>query len=114
MEPGTPIPALKVGVASYPLAWTTRSEVLISRHGFDVPELFAAITNRRRALYAICLGVYAALRPEHAPETPEEIGEWIKTDDAQLEAMKHLVAIIRHARPEYFKKESEKKSDSTN
>jgi len=112
MEPGTPQPTLKVGDREYPLAWTKLSEALLSKHGYDIAELFGAISNRRRALYAMCVGVFAALRPEHAPETPEEIAEWLPDDAAQIAATRSLVTIIKHARPDLFKRTAEKKSDS--
>lgn len=112
MEPGTPIPTLKVGANEIPLAWTKRSEALLSQHGYDIATLFGELGNRRKALFALCVGVFAALRPEHAPEEPTEIAEWFADDAAQIEAMKALVKIVKHARPELFKRVAEKKSAS--
>lgn len=106
MEPGTTQPVIKHGAAEYPLAWTKRSEAVISRHGHDVRALLGALGNRRTALFALCLGVYAALRPEHAPETPEEIAEWLPDDAAQVAAARSLVSLIRQAYPAGAQKKS--------
>jgi len=84
----------------------------MSRYGFDIAELFECLGNRRKAMYAMCVGLHAALRPEHAPETPEEVAEWLTDDAARAQAIKDLVRIIKHARPELFRRTTEKKSDS--
>jgi hypothetical protein len=112
MEPGTPIPTVKCGAVEYPLAWTKRSEAILSRHGFDIGTLFDALGNPRKALYALCLGVHAALRPEHAPGEPEEVAEWLVAEGSQVAAMKALVDVIKHARPDLFRQTAEKKSAS--
>jgi hypothetical protein len=113
MEPGTPTPVLKHGASELPIAWTKRSEALLSQHGYDIESLFAAFANRRKLLFALCVGLYVSLRPEHAPEEPADIAEWFHDDASQIEGLRNLVRIIKHARPELFKKGAEKKSDST-
>jgi hypothetical protein len=106
MEPGTPTPVLQHGAATYPLTWTKRSEAVLSRHGYDVAALVSALGSRRRALYAMCLGLFAALRPEHAPEEPEAIAEMLPDEAAQLAASRSLAAVIRHAYPPAAEKKS--------
>jgi hypothetical protein len=109
MEPGTPQPVIRHGASAYPLAWTKRSEAIISRHGHDVLSLLDAMRKRRTGLYALCLGLHAALPPARAPETPEEIADWLGDDSGQAAAATALMAVIRHAYPAA----AEKKSGST-
>lgn len=112
MEPGTPVPVLKRGDVSIPLAWTKRSDALISLHGHDLASLFRDLGNRRRFLGALCVGIYAALPPTQAPETPAEVNEWFADDSARTAAGRAVVSLIRHAYPELFNRAEEKKSAS--
>jgi len=99
MEPNTPRVVFKHGEIEYPLAWTKRSEAILSRHGHDIGSLMGAMQKRRTALYALCLGLMAALPPARAPETPEEIADWLVDDAGQIAAASALLAVIRHAYP---------------
>lgn len=109
MEPGTPRVTLKHGANEYPLAWTKRSEALLSKHGHNIRSLFKSFGQPRRAWYALCLGLTAALPPEVAPEDPLDVADWLTDDAAQVAAFDALLKVIRHAYPAL----AEKKSDST-
>lgn len=106
MEPSTPTPTLTVGGIDYPLTWTKRSEAILSRHGHDLLSLLEAMRKRQTALYALCLGLKAALPPARAPELPEEIAEWLSDDAGQARASGALVALLRHAYPVPAEKKS--------
>lgn len=112
MEPGTPQLTFKRGESEIPLAWTTRSEALLSKHGYDLGRLFKEIGDRRKALFALCVGLHAALPAAVAPDEPIDLAEWLADEAAQAAAMKSLLNLIKFARPELFRKPAEKKSAS--
>lgn len=109
MEPGTKIERLNLGGIDTPLAWTKRSEAILSRHGHDVLSLIESMRKRRTGLYGLCLGIYAALPPARMPENPEDVAEWLKDGEAQVAASGALIAMIRDAYPS---DPEEKKSES--
>lgn len=108
MEPATPQPTLRRGESDIPLAWTKRTEALLSRHGHDVASLLGLLRRPRTALYGLCLATYATIPPSRAPEAPEDLAEWFENDAAQVDAVGKILALIRHAYP----LPAEKKSDS--
>jgi hypothetical protein len=110
MDPTTPALTLKVGDQEIPLAWTKRSEAILSRHGHDLLSLLEAMRKRQTALYALCLGLKAGLPAARAPEAPEDIAEWLADEAGQARASSALVALLRHAYPAPAEKKSASKS----
>jgi hypothetical protein len=108
-EPGTPVPVLKHGGREYPLAWTKRSEAMLSKHGHSISSLFKALRGRRTGWYALCLGIYAALPADVAPEDPLDVAEWLPDAKAQEDAFSGLLKVIRHAYPATAEKKSASK-----
>lgn len=106
MEPNTPQPRLTIGGAEVALAWTKRSEAILSRHGYDILALVEAMRKRRTAFYGICLGVFCALPANRCPEAPEDLAESLKDDAAQVAAIEGLLTVIRHAYPSPAEKKS--------
>jgi hypothetical protein len=109
MDPTAPRAVLKHGDIEYPLAWTKRSEAILSRYGHDPLSLMDAMQRGRKGLYALCVGLLAALPANRAPETPEEIADWIPDEASRSAAVLSLLAIWRNAYPPA----AEKKSGST-
>jgi len=106
MEPNTPQPRLVLGASTVTLAWSKRSEAILSRHGHDILSLIEAMRKRRTAFYGICLGVFCAMPPAQAPEAPEDLGESLKEESVQIAAVEGLLALIRHAYPQPAEKKS--------
>jgi hypothetical protein len=109
MEPGTPQPTFEIDGADVALAWNKRSEALLSKHGHNVMSLLQALRKRRTGFYALCLGLYAAVPPSRTPETPEEAGEWLADEDAQVSASEALLKLWRNFYPSAAQKKSASK-----
>jgi hypothetical protein len=110
MEPGTPRPVISLDGMPYPLAWSKRSEALISSKGHSVLSLAQTLRKRREGFYALCVGVWAALPPSHPFAAPEDLGEHLATEEQQTPAYAALAAMWKHAYPAT---PQEKKSEST-
>lgn len=109
MEPGTPQPKLVLNGAEVTLAWTKRSEAILSRHGHDVLSVIEMMRKRRTALYGLCLGLFAALPVSRGPDAPEDIADWLNDTETQNAASSALISVIRHAYPPEAEKKSELK-----
>lgn len=109
MEPGTPTPSITRDGAEIPLAWSKRSEAVLSRHGHTMLSLVELMRKRRTGLYALCLGIHAALPAAHAPESPEDIADWLADEAGQVKASGALLTLWKH----HYPKAAEKKRGST-
>lgn len=109
MEPGTPQPQVTLGNQTVTLAWTKRSEALLSKHAFDPYTLAKAMSRPREGFHALCLGVYAAMPPERAPTDYLDLAEPLSETAAQVAAFTALGVVMRNAYPAVA---AEKKSAS--
>jgi hypothetical protein len=88
------------GVARrFELRWTKRAEARNS--SLPRPISWADLARRKRSYYALLAVVWAALNDRDREfEAPEDLAEFIATEDQQVAAMKAIRAMLAEAYPE--------------
>jgi len=82
-----------------PIRWTNRAKARNS--SLVRPGEFTALAKPRRALYAMCAILWAALVDrEHPFEAPEDLAEYLETEAQQLAALEAIGSMVKQAFPE--------------
>lgn len=81
------------------IRWTKRAEARNS--SLARPASFAHLGNRQRRLYTVCALLWAALVDRDADfAEPEDLAEYLTTEEQQVEAFKALRLMVEQAFPQ--------------
>ncbi len=81
------------------IRWTERAKA--RNASLARPVAFTALSRGKNRLYAVCALLWAALVDrDHEFESPEDLAEYLQTDDQQLAAFKAISAMLEEAFPE--------------
>ena len=93
------------------IRWTLRAQA--RNASLKRPVSFASLGRRRNSLYALCALLWSALvEKDHEFEDPEDIAEFLSTDEQQLAALRAVAAMVEEAFPS--KKNGTSPDSSTN
>ena len=81
-----------------PVRWTARAEA--RNASLTNPVTFSALGRGKRRPYALCAILWASLvERDHGFAEPEDLAEYLTTDDQQLAALKVISALVADAFP---------------
>lgn len=82
-----------------PVRWTARAQA--RNASLDRPASFAALGRGKHRLYALCALLWASLTErDHEFAAPEDLAEYLTTEEQQLGALKVISALVAEAFPE--------------
>lgn len=82
-----------------PVRWTARAQA--RNASLERPASFAALGRGKHRLYALCALLWASLTErDHEFAAPEDLAEFLTTEDQQLCAFKVITALVAEAFPE--------------
>jgi len=88
--------------------WTNRA--MARNASLARPVTFSSLSVGRRQLYALCAILWAALvDKDHSFEAPEDLAEYLESEEQQVAAFRAITAMLEEAYPE--KKTAVKSSD---
>jgi hypothetical protein len=82
-----------------PVRWTARAQA--RNASLERPASFAALGRGKHRLYALCALLWASLTErDHEFAAPEDLAEFLTTEEQQLGALKVISALVAEAFPE--------------